>query len=70
MAVSGLNEADVDVRKFLAEEALPLLAKEEHQSGVASRCVDGPKGHDIESVEELEGPAKQSLWRSECRTLI
>ena len=34
------------------KECLPFLAKDEHEGGVASRCVDGSEWHDVEGAKD------------------
>ena len=63
LAITGLDEVDecfgvTEVGKFLAEQGLPFLAKDEHERGVASRSVDGSEGHDVEGVKDTLGPGK------------
>ena len=63
LVVASLNQMNgdggcVDVRELCMEECLPFLAKEEHEGGVASRSVDGSKGHDVECVKDALGPDK------------
>ena len=60
LAVARLDEVEVDggmlkVGKFLAEESLPFLAKNEHEGSVAGWGINRPEGHDVESEEDAVG---------------
>ena len=63
LAIAGLDKTEGDamflkVGKFLTEECLPLLTEYEHKGGVAGRCVDRSKGHDVEGVEDTLGSSE------------
>ena len=60
LAVAVADEVDGDlgdfeVREMFAEEGLPFLPKEEHESGVASGSVDRSEGHNVEGVQLAVG---------------
>ena len=55
------HRVQAEFREPFPEESLPFLLHKEHEDAVASRSIEGPKGHDIEGVEDVSGGTKAEL---------